>query len=129
MTAMAEGAKLSFTIADSNNPKTGAPTSVYKLYLRDKDGYVKSEKSGGVANGGQAISKSMKLEMLEPALITESSLKAIDERQNAYTAFRLEFDNKMPYPTGSYVVVDFDPSEIGPKDDRDKANVKCLTNL
>ena len=35
----------------------------------------------------------------------------------------------MPYPAGSYIVIDINSSEIGPKDARARAKVRCYSNL
>jgi hypothetical protein len=56
------GSKIQFTIRNSQNPKSARETSVYKIYLKDKDGYIKSEMA-------EPNRKAMKLTMTEPSLI------------------------------------------------------------
>ena len=66
------GAKLGLTIARSQNPKTGRLTSGYEVYIKDKDGYMKSQLAEDV--------EGMKLEMTKPAIITNFKLAPTDRR-------------------------------------------------
>jgi len=132
------GAGFALTIEGSSNPQTGRATDIYKLWVLDQDGYVKSEFTDpdGAPAGG------MRLTMTIAATITSASLTAVDDRQLALTAFELEFRSEMPYPAGSYVVVAFDSTEMGPfarvqaSVDGDRVaipeadyDVACFTNL
>jgi hypothetical protein len=49
------GAKLSFTIKDSLNPKSGAPTSIYKFYIKDNRGNVKAEMTHVTTNNDMML--------------------------------------------------------------------------
>lgn len=56
------GSKIQLTIRNSQNPKSARETAAYKIYLKDKDGYIKSEMT-------EPNRKAMKLTMTEPSLI------------------------------------------------------------
>ena len=98
------------TIQGSSNPQTGRATDIYKLWVLDQDGYVKSELTDPAGPSAGAT----RLTMTIAATIRTASLTAVDPRQLALTAFELEFRSEMPYPEGSYVVVAFDSTEMGP---------------
>ena len=66
------GSRLSLTINQSENPKTGRLTSGYELYIKDKDGYMKSQLAEDIED--------MKLEMTKPAVITDFKLAPTDPR-------------------------------------------------
>lgn len=53
----------------------------------------------------------------------------VDRRQQAVTAFKLDFTTTMPYPKGSYLQIQIDSSQVGPKDASAAKAVKCSSNL
>jgi hypothetical protein len=67
--------------------------------------------------------------MKEPSLIEVFKYDALDNRQLAETAFELSFTSTMPYPSGTYLLLEIDASVIGPKDAASQAKVKCSSNL
>jgi hypothetical protein len=71
----------------------------------------------------------MKLRMEEPHPITVFNLNPIDDRQLALTAYELTFTTKMPYPKGSYMMIQIDRAVIGPRDEESASDVKCSSNL
>ena len=116
------GTKLSFTIKNSQNPKSTKPTEIYKFYIEDKSGNVISE----MTQKGFAGSI---LTMREPSPIKKFEFDAVDNRQLADTAFELSFTSTMPYPKGAYLMMNINSSEMGPKDAASQAKVKCSSNL
>lgn len=67
--------------------------------------------------------------MLYPKNIDKFSFTAVDQRQKAVTAYKLGFNSKNPYPKGSYIIVNLNPDEIGPKDTSSVSKVTCSSNL
>lgn len=116
------GAKASFTIDESSNPQTQRATSAYKFYIKDANGDTMAEMTF-------SDKSEMMLRMTEPHPITTFELKPIDDRQLALTAYELTFTSKMPYPKGSYMMIQIDRTVVGPRDEESVSDVKCSSNL
>lgn len=98
------------------------PTGVYKFYIKDGNGDVISEMTEENFAGTALIMKA-------PSPIQVFKFDALDNRQLAHTAFELSFTSTMPYPEGSYLLLDIDSAVIGPEDAASQAKVKCSSNL
>ena len=109
---------MNLTIFESVNPLSSKPSGGYKLYVKDKDGYTKAQ----MIDDTQI---SAKLEMLYPASIERFSFAAVDQRQKAVTAYKLGFNSKTPYPKGSYLKINLNSEEIGPRDANSVGEVTC----
>lgn len=98
------------------------PTGIYKFYIKDGNGNVISEMTKENFAGSALIMK-------EPSPIQIFKFDARDNRQLAHTAFELSFTSTMPYPEGSYLLIDIDSAVIGPEDAASQAKVQCSSNL